>query len=194
MGRIEIMKIDRLKEISKDIYQTSVEHGWHEKKQSSLVYMCLVMSEVAEAVEADRAGLFGHTDEWKRLFEEHQDPEWHHNFYEEFIKVSREAEMADIVIRLLDYASEQFGDKMDSAYEMESTQRSLFDSPLYKEFSMNAWIFTKYVLNSTSIDVVASIRYIYNWAEQLGFDLDWHINEKMKYNRTRPYKHGGKKY
>ena len=31
-------------------------------------------------------------------------------------------------------------------------------------------------------------------ADQLGIDLEWHIEHKMKYNELRPYKHGGKKY
>ena len=31
-------------------------------------------------------------------------------------------------------------------------------------------------------------------ANYLGIDLMWHIEQKMKYNELRPYKHENKKY
>ena len=34
----------------------------------------------------------------------------------------------------------------------------------------------------------------FEWAESLGIDLVQHINLKMRYNETREYHHGGKKY
>lgn len=37
------------------------------------------------------------------------------------------------------------------------------------------------------------IHYMTLWAESQGVNLDWHVRAKMRYNVTRPYKHG-KKY
>jgi NTP pyrophosphatase (non-canonical NTP hydrolase) len=38
----------------------------------------------------------------------------------------------------------------------------------------------------------AAIR-LFDFAEHYGIDLEWHIAQKMRYNKLRPYKHG-KKY
>lgn len=37
-------------------YQCAVLHGWHEEKKSNRHWLCLVISELMEAVEADRKG------------------------------------------------------------------------------------------------------------------------------------------
>jgi hypothetical protein len=34
------------------------------------------------------------------------------------------------------------------------------------------------------------LEYVTKWAKSINIDLDWHIDEKMKYNATRPPKHG----
>lgn len=37
-------------------YQCAVAHGWHEENLSDEHFLCLVISELMEAVEADRKG------------------------------------------------------------------------------------------------------------------------------------------
>lgn len=37
-------------------YKCAVAHGWHEEKKSNRHWLCLVISELMEAVEADRKG------------------------------------------------------------------------------------------------------------------------------------------
>jgi hypothetical protein len=39
----------------------------------------------------------------------------------------------------------------------------------------------------------AAIR-IFDLAYEMGFDLSWHIQQKVRYNSKRPQMHGGKKY
>lgn len=39
----------------------------------------------------------------------------------------------------------------------------------------------------------AAIR-LFDLAYEMGFDLAWHIEQKVRYNATRPKMHGGKKY
>lgn len=38
------------------------------------------------------------------------------------------------------------------------------------------------------------LSFVFGWAEALGINLVQHINLKMRYNETREYHHGGKKY
>lgn len=44
-----------------------------------------------------------------------------------------------------------------------------------------------------AVELADCIIRILDWAGHEGVDLDTIIREKMKYNRTRPYRHGGKK-
>ncbi|WP_317380446.1 hypothetical protein [uncultured Intestinimonas sp.] len=44
-----------------------------------------------------------------------------------------------------------------------------------------------------SVELADCIIRILDWAGKEGVDLDAVIREKMAYNRTRPYRHGGKK-
>ena len=45
-----------LNELRDRAYQNAVAHGWHEKELSNEHWLCLVISELMEAVEADRRG------------------------------------------------------------------------------------------------------------------------------------------
>lgn len=103
---------------------------------------------------------------------------------------SVEFEFSDIVIRLLDMAVELYGDFKYS------------DFPLYRKIgpcetlslAENLWFFVKYKLYCYHPLISEAIVFIYDFSEQLGINLDQHIEWKMKYNESRPYKHGGKKY
>jgi hypothetical protein len=184
------MDAEKLTKWSKEIYDNAVAHGWHEEKHSPKHYLGLIMTEVAEAVEADRHGrradipLFQiETDDtvirtpdviWKGV-------------YEHYIKGTIEEEFSDIVIRLLDMAYALYGE--DFAYYNHC---GMFRDD--KTFIEHAYYFVKEVLNSGVLNISYSICYIYDWAEHLGIDLDQHIEWKMRYNSLREYKHGGKKY
>lgn len=44
----------RLNELKDKAYKNAVAHGWHEEDKSHCHWLCLVISELMEAVEADR--------------------------------------------------------------------------------------------------------------------------------------------
>lgn len=104
-------------EWQQEIYQCAVEHGWHEEKRNIGEVLALIHSEVSEALEEWRSGV----DRTTILYRENGKPE---GFW---------IEMADVVIRVLDFA------------------------------------------------------------EAEGIDLETYIRIKHEYNKTRPYRHGGKK-
>ena len=52
----------------------------------------------------------------------------------------------------------------------------------------------KEILNTGMMNLTEAIYYMFAWAERLGIDLTWHIEQKMVYNELRSYKHGGKAY
>jgi NTP pyrophosphatase (non-canonical NTP hydrolase) len=98
------MKITSVPALQAEIHQVAKEHGWWDKTRGIPELLCLVHSEVSEALTAFREG----------------DP------------VGMAEELADVVIRVFDMA------------------------------------------------------------EQLGIDLEEEIMSKHEYNKTRPYRHGGK--
>ena len=173
------MNIDKLNQWAKEIHDNATAHGWHEEKHSPEHYLALVMCEVAEAIEADRKGLRSKAKTCYATEDSFYD------WYNHNIKCFLEEEFADIVIRLLDMAVEINCSVQD--YEC-------FEFNEKKIFSEQAWFFVTHLLGSSVYGISAAISFMYSWAENLGIDLDQHIEWKMRYNKHRPYKHGGKKY
>jgi len=178
------MYTEKLNRWAKEIHDNATAHGWHEEKHSPEHWLSLVMCEVAEAVEADRKGLL-----YSKAKVCYATDSYFYDWYNQNVKGFGEEEFADIVIRLLDMAYELYGaDDNLFLYGRHSLFRD------NKSFVEHAWYFVHKVLNSGTMNVTESVIYVYCWAEHLGIDLDQHIEWKMKYNESRPYKHGGKKY
>ena len=177
------MDVEKLDRWAKEIHDNATAHGWHEEKHSPEHWLSLIMCEVAEAIEADRKGR-----KFIKCCCVPDDEQYFVGWYNEWVKGTVDEEFADIVIRLLDMAYELYG--ADNLFWYG--QHSLFRDN--KSFIEHAWYFVHDVLNSGMLNVTESVIYVYCWAEHLGIDLDQHIEWKMKYNESRPYKHGGKKY
>ena len=43
-----------------------------------------------------------------------------------------------------------------------------------------------------AVEMIDCVIRIFDWCAQAGIDIDSVIQQKMKYNETRPYRHGGK--
>lgn len=173
-------------------YKTACEHGFHEEELSNRHFLMLVITELAEAVEADRKGYYADINgfkfassvmsKWRRV---HSDIE----VYNDYIKGSIEEELADAAIRLLDLAGLRNVD-VQRIPTMEKEYVSLFKSMPFTECIYDI------VMNITKCErtirpcVNLSLAIIFALAESRGIDLIWHINEKMKYNELRPSKHG----
>jgi hypothetical protein len=181
----------RLTELQKRIWDIAKAHGWHEELKPVETWLGLVMTEVAEAVEADRNGVRADIERFnERMANLDGSKECFKEMYKRYIKGSIEEEFADVIIRLLDMAEEVHGDKMCwKGYYPYST---VFNDKI--SFIDNAWIFVKEVLNWGTMNISDSVSFMFDWAQDLGIDLWQHIEWKMKYNELRPYKHGGKKY
>lgn len=183
---------ERLANLQQRIWDVATAHGWHEKPISTAQYCGLIMTEMAEAVEADRNGRRSEDAEFKRAltFGAVNKDSYFKACYKDYIKGSIEEEFADVVIRVLDMAQEVHGDKMRWLGYYPYGQ-------VYQEnesFIENAWYFIREVLNWGTMNISDCVSFMFDWAQHLGIDLWQHIEWKMKYNELRPYKHGGKKY
>ena len=191
------MNPDKLNDYRRRIWKIASEHGFHDKPIPRWHYLGLIMTEVAEAVEADRnsrrADIYrmdscvtslNAADESKLrqlVFKE---------YYDCHVKGTVEEEFADIVIRILDMGQDIHGERM--VWFLDDQQLYPYNKRI--SFIENAWCFVRRVLGWGMSNINHCLRFMFDWSEDLGIDLDKQIEWKMKYNELRPYKHGGKKY
>ncbi len=182
---------ERLAKLQQRIWEIATAHGWHEQPIPTAQYCGLIMTEMAEAIEADRNGRRADMESFnERMSNLDGSDECFKEMYKRYIKGSIEEEFADVVIRVLDMAQEVHGDRMRWLGYYPWGQVYHED----KSFIENAWYFIREVLNWGTMNISDSVSFMFDWAQDLGIDLWQHIEWKMKYNELRPYKHGGKKY
>jgi NTP pyrophosphatase (non-canonical NTP hydrolase) len=182
---------ERLAKLQQRIWEIATAHGWHEQPIPTAQYCGLVMTEMAEAIEADRNGRRADMESFnERMSNLDGSDECFKEMYKRYINGSIEEEFADVVIRVLDMAQEVHGDRMRWLGYYPCGQVYHED----KSFIENAWYFIREVLNWGTMNISDSVSFMFDWAQDLGIDLWQHIEWKMKYNELRPYKHGGKKY
>jgi NTP pyrophosphatase (non-canonical NTP hydrolase) len=116
-----------LNELCTAAHSAAVAKGWYERPRELPELLMLVVSELSEALEADRNGR--HAPRVPEQNSKYDISRFVNNF-DDFVKDTVEDEIADAVIRIADLCG------------------------------------------------------------HLGIDLDAHVAAKMKYNLTRPYKHG----
>ena len=164
-------------------HENAVKHGFWERKLSNEHCLCLVFTEVCEAVEADRKGNYADYDGYAKM------PNKQIGF-EQFIKSSVEDELADVAIRLADLAG---------ALGVDFTKMQ--PCRYYRAFGKFSFTENAFALcKGLSKDVIGiekriqfGLDYAFNWAHYNGIDLAAYIEAKMRYKIMRPIRHG-KKY
>lgn len=193
----KLYNADILNRYAKDCHERAVAKGFWDEPHSVGHYLMLVVSELSEAVEADRIG------KWAKL-----DPDTIDTlqriagapYAQEFLRLVKdrvEDEIADAVIRLLDLlgwmiesgtplvgldnVSGEFGNTTPPKDLTDALLRVVCSSVLPLSFC------------STLDAVLAPIKSLEQLCDHLGIDLMTHIDLKLKYNASRPALHG-KKY
>ncbi len=189
---------DTLNRYAKDCHQRAVAKGFWDEPHSVGHYLMLAFGELHEAIEADRIG------KWAKLDHDTIDTLQRIEgapYAQEFLRLVKdtvEDEIADAVIRLLDLLGWIIGDRTLSgfevnvgrgAYEKEEPPVMLTDAlfPIIANASDNL------IFSNTTAGILNSIKTLEQLCDHLGIDLLAHVDLKLKYNETRPAKHG-KKY
>lgn len=190
-----------LNQLSQAAHRNAVEHGFWNDKPSIEHCLMLVVTEIAEMVEADRKGnsaILNHIRKQRnlaaaqkqRLIDDVDSAPDFNAAFTEMVKNTVEDEMADVVIRLLDLAGE-LGIDFDK-FSPNKYHRA-FDR---FSFTENAFALTKGLCRE-NINIFKRIQfgihYVSGWARCQGINLEWHVHAKMRFNASRPIKHG-KKY
>lgn len=172
-------------------YQCAVAHGWHEENLSDEHFLCLVISELMEAVEADRKGMHANRANFEYCMKQRKrdDGEFMYAFKQD-IKDSVEDELADACIRMLDLARLR-------GYDLDSFDYEGSDTEDYSDMTFTESMFRicVYVTDNFYRDEpFILLNEIFAFCRDRNIDIFWHIKQKMKYNELRPYKHGDKSY
>ena len=182
-------------------YKIACEHGFHDTELSNEHLLMLVITELAEAVDADRKGRRAKIDSfksWQYKFSSHTEEGRIRTFKEDFeayLKDTVEDELADAVIRLLDLAGyrcisiEPISEDIIEDME-ESCKDETFTESIYSISTLPMRYEGVYDIHVTLNGMITAI---IGLAKHLEIDLLWHIEQKMKYNELREKMHG-KKY
>lgn len=197
-----------LNQLRDKAYQCAVAHGWHEENLSDEHFLCLVISELMEAVDAERKGRYASKDRFVREFEYIVTEQRLRNdaydvayilVFDKYIKDTVEDELADACIRIFDLAGLRKINLSDISFPIYNSDdhKNSRKSLTFTEWVYDVtWVISGFNKNNYPIGylVVGILQEICCKAELIGFDILWHIDQKMKYNELRPYKHGGKTY
>lgn len=167
-----------LTEIAKEIHENAVAHGWWEEDRPAYEIIALIHSEWSEALEEYRAGR-------PMVYEgEGGKPE------------GIAVELIDGVIRILDYLAsrEDVGTiEFSTKVYMRSVELPELIAFLHSDTTMS-WFsaFGGEDVGGVIRTLVRPIQLVFLWIAKQGLDPLEILREKHEYNKTRPYRHGGK--
>lgn len=191
-----------LNEFAQEVHAVSVEHGWWEGEDNNDIdtKIALIHSEWSEALEEYRAG---RPMVWHRCDEAENDEEpvcvenacaaWVNGDCDICSRDNKPegiaVELVDGVIRILDLMAAKDMDFAQVGY-VYGVKRTLPQ--------LVAVLHCATAMSGPEDDDAASwlngcIEAVREWLEDQGVDMDEILRLKHEYNKTRPYRHGGKR-
>lgn len=200
------MKKEESNELTKALieraYSCARAHGFHEEDLSEAHYLMLVLSEIGEAVEADRKGNRCDNVSFENILGSSSNGAIFKFVFERYIKDGVEDELADVCIRLYDLCG-ALGIEPSVEYDdLGADFVNIFGADTFCErmyYLSRLLCSTNGVVEDDGTDeclpqvVGCALSFLFALAKEMGVDLMQHIELKMKYNEARPYKNG-KKY
>lgn len=181
-----------LKELTARAYKCACKHGFHEVEQYDSFYLALIMSEIGEAINADRhnyhAVLNVHygkdiirpiLSSSDFIFKIH---------FENLVKDTVEDELADIAIRILDLAGlREYDITVDTDIELAAADQA--------NISFMQFCYTMFnTLSNDDQETEEKLKYamffLQCYCVNNNINLEEQINLKMKYNEMRPQLNG----
>ena len=179
---------EQLNRLRDEAYATACNKGFHDEKKSDEHYLMLVITEIAKAVQADRKGRRADRERYDYAVDRGMCNDIEECF-ERYIKNSIEDELADIVIRPLDFCGMK-GIIFNSQYDLLHFDRLVGKTFTDAMFDLCSMITGHIPDSEPDFDLIT--RCVTLYCEKHGIDILWHIEQKMEYNRTRPRMHNAK--
>lgn len=178
------------------------KHGFHDERVSVEHMLMFVLTEIAEAVEADRKWKHAQYDIFVRETSKNEGTEHWMTCFKIFIKDTVEDELADICIRLYDLCGEMCLEPIVEYSTMESHFQEIFGEDSFCE---RMYYLSRLILSTNgsplndgtdeclSFVVGSALSFLFALARSMHINLMRHIRLKMEFNADRTAKHG-KKY
>lgn len=177
-------------ELSRKAYQSAKSRGLYDKEQPLEHYLMLVIDEISECHKASLEGReadikhFNHyTQRLDALNEIHTG--WWVFHFERCIKNSTPDELADICIMcfsVLGWKTENI-----STFEAEIVERNFTSAVRIASGSFQAIpdLLTSLSFRAAIGEIEYVLAYTMQYCKANNIDLDWHVEQKMKYNELR---------
>ena len=184
------MNLNKLRD---EAYSIAKANGWHEEEHNDSHWLMLIITEIAEAVQADRKDKHAYKDKFLASLKPDDDGEMFSTLFGQYIKNSVEDELGDVIIRCLDLCGVKGLDAYTVNVEFPSGMDGFTDRMYFVCQQLTDRILTA---DSLTLGFVLSqtMSYIVEHCRRKDIDLYFFIRTKMNYNRLRGYHHGGKKY
>lgn len=185
--------ISKTNELIDKAYDIACAHGFHDIRWPDYHWLTLTIGEVSEMVDAHRRINRADIDAFNTRTNVHPDYKDRFNAY---IKDTVEDEMADIAIRLYDFAG-LLGVKF-SDEELKSDMHDNFDKDFGNSSFIERAFFLIQLLSNPDMTIESLgantfirqiLGYLECWADNAHIDLLWHIEHKMEYNKMRERRH-----
>lgn len=184
------MNINEIQSLAEEIHSNAVEKGFWEGDRNLNEARMLIITELAEAVEAHREDRYAAVDQFKDELK--RQDEWENldkdfpSVFKMCIKDTIEDELADAYIRILDLLFYEYQGDIKKAWDKENVISGTIFTNNFAEtiYNISKHVYTDLAMTSFVIEC---------YCMRLGIDLKWHVHQKMKYNATREKMHN-KKY
>ena len=172
---------------AKEIHANAIAKGFYPenpKDRNDKEMLMLIICELAEAVEAHRENRWMDSGRPGIVPEElAKDPDNFEANFKAWVKDTVEDEMADALIRILDF-SEHIGlifseDNLPIvAYDVDNEPFAANCLNVVRDFG------------PANRSIASAIKRIIGICDEYNIDICFHVEAKMKYNATRPIRHG----
>ena len=203
----EIITQKKLVVLANDAYLNAQRHGFYPDNTDIATALMLIITEMAEAVQADRHNRHGSIEDYESEIQMGRDIP---TAYKNSLEGTVESEFADIAIRILSLlgwmksniliklgSDSILSDKYEVAKIQYKVQNTINKGSIAKDLYRLNGHFSRFVDNESCSWFVSDtlqeiLMRVFAIAHNYNIDLMEHIRLKMKYNESRPYLHGCK--
>lgn len=182
-----------LKKLRDEIHQNAIEHGWYEQERSIEETIALIHSELSEALEEYRNGHKIDEIYYVCKSKDKCTPSYSCEGCKDSKPEGIPVELADVVIRIMDYCGKEeininlndCENIIENGFRKTIAGCHYFVSSVYFNFLKSCKVYIHYL--------TLCIKIIESFLKNNNVDLWEVVRLKHEYNKTRPYRHGGKK-
>ena len=196
----EIITQKELVVLANDAYLNAQRHGFYPDNSDITTALMLIITEMAEAVQADRHNRHGSIEDYESEIQMGRDIP---TAYKNTLEGTVESEFADVGIRILSLLG-WMDTKRPTKFQSDSYLKEEYEIAkikykcgIAKDLYRIICFLCSYIDNNSQYWYISKIiqqtlMQVFALAQNNNIDLMEHIKLKMKYNESRPYLHGCK--